>query len=99
MLELEIHGETQSSGKELGAIGKPQQSIHFWIWITLKLLIRSAKWDDVSESDKKRLRVTALDDGEFWMNFDDFQDQFQDVTVATIGPDFNQDGLSGKYSW
>lgn len=30
------------------------------------------------------------------MNFDDFQDQFQDVTVATIGPDFNQDGLSGK---
>lgn len=58
---------------------------------------RSAKWSEVSDSDKQRLRVTALDDGEFWMNYQDFREQFQVVTVATIGPDFNEDGESGLY--
>lgn len=36
-----------------------------------------------------------MEDGEFWMEFDDFQEEFEELTIATIGPDFNQDGLAG----
>ncbi|KAK6625532.1 hypothetical protein RUM43_005831 [Polyplax serrata] len=55
---------------------------------------RSANWNNVSEFDKKRLRILAMEDGEFWMEFDDFQEEFEELTIATIGPDFNQDGLA-----
>lgn len=29
------------------------------------------------------------------MNFSDFQKEFEEMTIATIGPDFDQDGLAG----
>lgn len=58
-------------------------------------LPRCVKWNGVSRADKERLRVAALADGEFWMNFEDFKDEFMEITVATLGPDFDQDGLIG----
>ncbi|XP_071538694.1 calpain-A-like isoform X2 [Panulirus ornatus] len=50
------------------------------------------KWMGVSEEQRKKLGRTALSDGEFWMSYEDFCDQFEEVSICTIGPDFDQDG-------
>ena len=42
------------------------------------------------------MEMERRDDGEFWMNFRDFCRQFQEVTICTIGPDFDGDGVSDK---
>ena len=35
-----------------------------------------------------------LDDGEFWMEFfTDFCREFEEVSICTLGPDFNHDGV------
>ena len=35
-----------------------------------------------------------LDDGEFWMEFfTDFCREFEEVSICTLGPDFNHDGI------
>ena len=47
---------------------------------------------------KKLMEMEKRDDGEFWMNFRDFCRQFQEVTICTIGPDFDGDGVSDKGS-
>lgn len=65
-------------------------------FIFISLLRRSTNWTEISENDKTRLKYNSLPDGEFWMEFDDFQREFHDITIATIGPDFNQDGQEGR---
>ncbi|KAK7792935.1 hypothetical protein R5R35_008075 [Gryllus longicercus] len=52
------------------------------------------RWDALDEETKQALSVTATEDGEFWMEYEDFQAQFEEVTVATLGPDFDADGSS-----
>ena len=36
--------------------------------------------------------VTSLADGEFWMEFGDFCQQFEEASVCTLGPDYDNDG-------
>ncbi|XP_037782723.1 LOW QUALITY PROTEIN: calpain-A-like [Penaeus monodon] len=49
-------------------------------------------WSGVPEEQRQKLGVNSLSDGEFWMSYDDFCEQFEEVSVCTIGPDFDNDG-------
>ena len=42
------------------------------------------------------MEFAGKDDGEWWMSFHDFRQSFQEVTVCTLGPDFNLDGRADK---
>ncbi|XP_061828254.1 calpain-5-like [Nerophis lumbriciformis] len=44
----------------------------------------SPEWKQVSKSEWEKLGVTVQDDGEFWMTFDDFTDNFTDVILCRL---------------
>ncbi|XP_037089080.1 calpain-A-like [Pollicipes pollicipes] len=50
------------------------------------------RWSGVDAATRDRLGVSALADGEFWMEFADFCQQFEEVSVCTLGPDYDKDG-------
>ena len=55
---------------------------------------RDPKWSQVAESVKRSMGQNRLDDGEFWMEFfSDFCREFEEVSICTLGPDFNHDGI------
>ena len=48
----------------------------------------------VEEKVKRAMGQNTLDDGEFWMEFfSDFCREFEEVSICTLGPDFNHDGI------
>ncbi|XP_050697521.1 calpain-A-like isoform X2 [Eriocheir sinensis] len=53
------------------------------------------RWEGVDEKQRTGLgghTGSAMHDGEFWMSFDDFCGEFEEVTVCTLGPDYDHDG-------
>ncbi|XP_070572374.1 calpain clp-1-like [Ptychodera flava] len=54
----------------------------------------SETWDDVSDKEKRSIGWKDKDDGEFWMSFEDFCTHFHEITVCTVGPDFDGDGVA-----
>lgn len=56
----------------------------------------SAEWQNVSKSEREKLGVTIRDDGEFWMNFDDFCTHFTDLVVCRV---INTSYLSVHKTW
>lgn len=46
----------------------------------------SPEWDHVGAEDKKYLEVAKKEDGEFWMSFADYVDEFTHVEICTLGP-------------
>ncbi|XP_034969472.1 calpain-6 [Zootoca vivipara] len=44
----------------------------------------SEEWKSVSQAERKKLRLTIEDDGEFWMSFEDWCKNFTDVDVCRI---------------
>ncbi|XP_043911366.1 calpain-A-like [Protopterus annectens] len=52
----------------------------------------SPLWDDIPVWTRESFGFTKKDDGEFWMGFEDFSKRFANVTVLTLGPDFDSDG-------
>ena len=46
----------------------------------------------MDEKTKSAMQMEKKPDGEFWMNFKEFCRQFQEVTICTLGPDFDGDG-------
>lgn len=53
-----------------------------------------AIWKGVADKQKRKLGIKSQgSDGEFWMSFDDFVKQFEEISICTIGPDFNSDGI------
>ncbi|XP_028653783.2 calpain-5-like isoform X1 [Erpetoichthys calabaricus] len=42
----------------------------------------SQEWNQVSKHEREKLGVTVSDDGEFWMNFDDFCSYFTDLVIC-----------------
>ncbi|XP_007894823.1 calpain-1 catalytic subunit-like [Callorhinchus milii] len=52
----------------------------------------SPLWDEIPTWTRESFGFTKKDDGEFWMKFDDFCEKFANVTVLTLGPDFDGDG-------
>ena len=49
-------------------------------------------WNLLDEDFKRKISFTSKADGEFWMGFKDFCRQFQEITICTLGPDFDGDG-------
>ncbi|XP_067008228.2 calpain-A [Anabrus simplex] len=66
----------------------------FWVAFVEKAYANDPRWELVDEETKEAMGVTDLADGEFWMEFTDFQRNFEEVTVATLGPDFDRDGVT-----
>ncbi|XP_066301939.1 calpain-A-like [Branchiostoma lanceolatum] len=54
----------------------------------------SPLWDRVPQHERDRIGFTDKDDGEFWMDFKDFCQHFTEVTICTIGPDFDADAVA-----
>ncbi|XP_026525257.1 calpain-9 [Notechis scutatus] len=57
----------------------------------------SSEWDSLSPSEKQRLHHTALDDGEFWMKFEDFLSNFEKVEICNLTPDALEDNAAHKW--
>ncbi|XP_047235509.1 calpain-5-like isoform X3 [Girardinichthys multiradiatus] len=56
----------------------------------------SEEWNKVSKSEREKLGVTVQDDGEFWMNFDDFCQYFTDLILCRL---INTSYLSIHKTW
>ncbi|KAJ8304739.1 hypothetical protein KUTeg_018322 [Tegillarca granosa] len=57
---------------------------------------RSDEWNHVMDDVKLELELTSQDDGEFWMNFQDFRREYCNMIICNISPDFDHDGISDK---
>ncbi|XP_070590037.1 calpain-9 isoform X2 [Erythrolamprus reginae] len=57
----------------------------------------SSEWDSLSPSEKQQLHHTALDDGEFWMKFEDFLSNFEKVEICNLTPDALEDSAAHKW--
>ncbi|CAL8104578.1 unnamed protein product [Calicophoron daubneyi] len=58
----------------------------------------SEQWSSIDEKEKKALNYKALDDGEFWMPFDNFAEHFSVFEVCHLGHESLDGGqdLNGK---
>lgn len=56
----------------------------------------SEEWKRVSKGERERLGVTVEDDGEFWMDFDDFCKHFTDLILCRL---INTSYLSIHKTW
>jgi len=60
----------------------------------------SKEWSLLSEDEKIELGIQMEDDGEFWMSFQDFTDNFQKLEICNLGPDSLDEGdLADKKRW
>ncbi|XP_070807123.1 calpain-9 isoform X3 [Pituophis catenifer annectens] len=57
----------------------------------------SSEWNSLSPSEKQQLHHTTLDDGEFWMNFEDFLSNFEKVEICNLTPDALEDNAAHKW--
>ncbi|XP_035215469.1 calpain-B-like [Stegodyphus dumicola] len=53
-----------------------------------------SRWSEVDLHTKYQLEWRRRDDGEFWMEYKDFCREFEEVTICTLGPDFDGDGVA-----
>uniref|UniRef100_A0A6Q2WR45 Calpain 5a n=1 Tax=Esox lucius TaxID=8010 RepID=A0A6Q2WR45_ESOLU len=56
----------------------------------------SEEWNKVSKTEREKIGVTVQDDGEFWMNFDDFCQYFSDLIMCRL---INTSYLSLHKTW
>ncbi|XP_059691836.1 calpain-9 isoform X3 [Gavia stellata] len=57
----------------------------------------SLEWRSVSPSEQRHLSQAALDDGEFWMTFEDFKVHFDKVEICNLTPDALEDSTAHKW--
>ncbi|XP_050298311.1 calpain-9-like isoform X2 [Anthonomus grandis grandis] len=62
---------------------------------------RSWEWDGLSARDKELLSVRIVNEGEFWMSFEDFARHFTQLDLVHIGPDdwMMEGALHSKQPW
>lgn len=65
------------------------QTYHF-------LRFRDPQWSLVDADTKKELEWHQHGDGEFWMKFENFCQEFEEASICTLGPDFDGDGIPEK---
>ncbi|KAH7957392.1 hypothetical protein HPB52_018538 [Rhipicephalus sanguineus] len=54
------------------------------------------QWSLVDVETKKQMEWRQHGDGEFWMKYEDFCREFEEVSICTLGPDFDGDGIPEK---
>ncbi|XP_064411925.1 calpain-9 [Latimeria chalumnae] len=57
----------------------------------------SAEWSRIDPSVRKRLSQISLDDGEFWMSFEDFKKNFDKIEICNLTPDSLDDNVENKW--
>ncbi|XP_027260645.1 calpain-9 isoform X4 [Cricetulus griseus] len=57
----------------------------------------SLEWRSVNLEEQKRLGHSALDDGEFWMAFEDFKTHFDKVEICNLTPDALEDNALHRW--
>uniref|UniRef100_A0A667Z4D4 Calpain 9 n=1 Tax=Myripristis murdjan TaxID=586833 RepID=A0A667Z4D4_9TELE len=58
---------------------------------------KSREWDYVNRAEKQRILQNSTDDGEFWMEFEDFKANYDKVEICNMTPDSLTD--STKRHW
>lgn len=58
----------------------------------------SREWSGIDPADKNRLLHNALEDGEFWMEFEDFKANYDKVEICNLSPDALTDDTKKKWS-
>ncbi|XP_009327463.1 PREDICTED: calpain-9 isoform X1 [Pygoscelis adeliae] len=57
----------------------------------------SPEWRSISPSEQRHLSQAALNDGEFWMKFEDFKVHFDKVEICNLTPDALEDSTAHKW--
>ncbi|KAE8601838.1 hypothetical protein XENTR_v10013810 [Xenopus tropicalis] len=57
----------------------------------------SSEWNIIGAAEKNRLSQASLDDGEFWMDFEDFKRHFDKLEICNLTPDSLDD--DAKHKW
>ncbi|KAM9454324.1 calpain-9 [Clarias gariepinus] len=58
----------------------------------------SREWSVVDKADRVRLLENATDDGEFWMEFEDFKSNYDRVELCNLTPDSLSDDTKKKWN-
>ncbi|KAG5278429.1 hypothetical protein AALO_G00098900 [Alosa alosa] len=57
----------------------------------------SREWNMIDKSEKDRILRYSGDDGEFWMEFDDFKANYDKVEICNLTPDSLTDNVTRKW--
>ncbi|XP_046375985.1 calpain-B-like isoform X5 [Haliotis rufescens] len=61
---------------------------------------QSQEWSLISPEEKEEMGLTFDDDGEFWMAFSDFKENFTKLEICNLGPDsLDEADLGNKKKW
>ncbi|RVE76698.1 hypothetical protein OJAV_G00011230 [Oryzias javanicus] len=58
----------------------------------------SREWDYVDKAEKNRILQNSLDDGEFWMEFEDFKRNYDKVEICNMTPDALDDDTKRQWA-
>ncbi|XP_070196507.1 calpain-like [Littorina saxatilis] len=82
--------------KQLWGAHSASDPNEFWVALLEKAFARSGEWEGVSTGEVPR---AVKDEGEFWICLDDFMIYFNEPTVCSLTPDFDQDGVSDSQNF
>ncbi|KAG8444320.1 hypothetical protein GDO86_009488 [Hymenochirus boettgeri] len=57
----------------------------------------SSEWNTISAAERNRLCQKSLDDGEFWMAFEDFKRYFDKIEICNLTPDDLDEDTTHKW--
>jgi len=87
--------DTDDGPVELVRVRNPWGSEHEWKgpWSD-----DSDEWGGIDDDTKEAIGLTFEHDGEFWMSYEDFKDNFQKLEICYLGPDTLLDEDEGEYA-
>ncbi|KAK1803032.1 hypothetical protein P4O66_021568 [Electrophorus voltai] len=59
---------------------------------------KSREWSYIDAADKTRLQQNSTEDGEFWMEFEDFKANYDRVEICNLTPDSLTDNTKKKWA-
>ncbi|KAG9350232.1 hypothetical protein JZ751_026586 [Albula glossodonta] len=58
----------------------------------------SREWNMIDKAEKSRIMQKSLDDGEFWMEFEDFKKNYDKIEICNLTPDSLMDNTTRKWA-